>query len=229
MPILAIDTATRVTAAAVLDQGRLIAESAERSRNHSRTLLAAIDRMLGDNQLTPDTLSGVAVGVGPGSFTGIRVGLTLAKTLAYALELPLVGVSTLRALAENGRGRQTALICPALDALKGEVFCACYKLTGDRLDVVQPEAAQDPAAWAADLAGHGEACLILGSAIARYRQLFEDALGEQALIPDDESLHNVHARAVGELAQARLAAGDSDDPRTLEPLYCRLSEAELKK
>jgi len=211
----------------LLKDGKLLAESSESSRNHSRTLLVAIERLLAENRFSAGDLGAVAAGVGPGSFTGVRIGLTLAKTLAYALDIPLVGISTLRALAENVHGDNYSLICPALDALKGEVFGAGYKLSGDGLTISQEEAARDPAAWAAELAQREEPCLILGSAVARYREVFSSALAERALFPKDESLHEVRARAIGKLAVIRLARGESDDPRTLEPSYCRLSEAEL--
>ncbi len=229
MLILAIDTATRVTAVALLKNGELLAESAERSRNHSPTLLITIERLLAANRLSPGDLRGVAVGLGPGSFTGIRVGLTLAKTLAYALDIPLLGISTLMALAENGHEEKSPLICTALDAFKGEVFSAGFRISRDGMVTSQEEAARDPVAWAAELARQEEPCLILGSAVARYREVFEGNLGELAQFPADESLHELRARSIGKLALARLARGDSDDPRTLEPHYCRPSEAELSK
>ncbi|HUU03045.1 MAG TPA: tRNA (adenosine(37)-N6)-threonylcarbamoyltransferase complex dimerization subunit type 1 TsaB [Myxococcota bacterium] len=227
MLILAIDTATRVTAVALLKNGELLAESAERSRNHSPRLFITIERLLAANRLSPGDLRAVAVGQGPGSFTGIRVGLTLAKTLAYALDIPLLGISTLMALAENGHEEKGPLICPALDALKGEVFSAGFRISCDGLVMSHKEAARDPAAWAAELACLKKPCLILGSAVARYREVFEGALGKLALFPCNESSHEVRAQAIGKLAMARLAQGETDDPRTLEPHYCRLSEAEL--
>ncbi|MBW1870999.1 MAG: tRNA (adenosine(37)-N6)-threonylcarbamoyltransferase complex dimerization subunit type 1 TsaB, partial [Deltaproteobacteria bacterium] len=105
MIILALDTATPVTSVALLDDNQLLGQVSEPSKNHSRTLLIAIDRLVSQLGLARHDLGAIAVGLGPGSFTGIRVGLTLAKSLSFALRIPLAGVSTLRALAENGKSQ----------------------------------------------------------------------------------------------------------------------------
>ncbi|HSA23961.1 MAG TPA: tRNA (adenosine(37)-N6)-threonylcarbamoyltransferase complex dimerization subunit type 1 TsaB, partial [Myxococcota bacterium] len=148
-----------------------------------------------------------------------------AKLLAFARGLPLLGVSSLRALAENGRGLPAAEVCPALDALKGEVFSARFDLPG--LAALEPEGARAPADWARALAAAPVRRVFLGSGAERFRELLASALGAQALVPTEPELHRVSAAALGRLALARLARGERDDPEALEPLYCRLSEAEL--
>lgn len=223
-----MDTATTHTAVALLEDKQVLAEHQGAARNHSRTLLPAVDRLLRTQGLGPGDLEAVAVGVGPGSFTGVRVGLTLAKTIAFGLDVPLVGVSTLRALAEN-RADDIMRICPALDALKAEVYCAGYRADANDLRLVEPEAARDPRTWAAGLARDEGDCLLLGSGARRYRDVFTDVLGDRARIPGDDAPHRVRAAAVGLLARRRLQRGEQDDPRALEPNYCRLSEAELAR
>jgi tRNA threonylcarbamoyladenosine biosynthesis protein TsaB len=226
MILLALDTATPVTAVALLRDDKLLGQARQPAKNHSVTLLPAIDRLLADNSISRDSLGAVAAGVGPGSFTGVRVGLTLAKSLAFALGIDLVGVSTLQALAKNGRGGEADWICPCLDALKKEVYGAKYRTDGT---CEQEEAAHDPRRWAESLAEAGGRCLLLGTGVIRYREVFADVLGERAVIPDREEVHQVNAAQVGLLGLERLSRGEKDDPRTLEPMYCRLSEAELMR
>jgi tRNA threonylcarbamoyladenosine biosynthesis protein TsaB len=225
--ILALDTATPVTSVALLDDGELLGQVSEPSKNHSRATLIAIDRLVNGLGLVRQDLGGIAVGIGPGSFTGVRVGLTLAKSLSFALRIPLVGISTLRALAQNGKSQGAEWICPSLDALKNEVYGACFQEQQGSLSVVQVEAARDPRNWANELSKGGKKCLLLGSGFKRYSKVFEDQLGSSAIAVAQEGLHVISAAAIGLLASERLQTGAGDDPHKLEPMYCRLSEAEL--
>lgn len=223
MRSLALDTATATSAVALLDGDRCLGERQVEAGGHSRGLLALIEELLGEVGWARRELQAVVVGVGPGSFTGVRIGLTVAKTLAYAGGLRLLGVSSLRALAENGRALAADELCPALDALKGEVFSA--RLRG--AEVLEPEDARAPAAWARGLAAAPARRVFLGSGALRYRELLLELMGEQAIIPDTPGLHRISAAALGRLGAPRLERGERHDPRSLEPLYCRLSEAEL--
>jgi tRNA threonylcarbamoyladenosine biosynthesis protein TsaB len=227
MRLLALDTATSVTAVALLEDRRVLSDTTEPSRSHSKTLLPAIERLLEAHSLSRSALEALAVGIGPGSFTGVRIGLTLAKTLAYAMKLPLVGVGTLRALAENGRGSGAERIVPVLDTVKGEVFGAVFQAGQGALAVLSAEAARDPLVFAQELAASSESCLLLGSGALRHRAVFEEALGERARFPEDDAAHLLRASATGMLGLERLLRGERDDARTLEPLYCRLSDAEI--
>jgi tRNA threonylcarbamoyladenosine biosynthesis protein TsaB len=226
MILLALDTATPVTAVALLEDDKVLGQVYQPAKNHSVTLLPALDGLMQENNIARGDLKAVAAGIGPGSFTGVRVGLTLAKSLAFALGIDLVGVSTLQALAQNGRGGEADWICPCLDALKKEIYGARYRMDGI---CQEAEAAHDPLEWAEQLAGTGESCLLLGTGVSRYRDVFIDVLGDLAIIPDEEERHRISAVAVGSLGLERLRRGEKDDPRTLEPMYCRLSEAELSR
>jgi tRNA threonylcarbamoyladenosine biosynthesis protein TsaB len=227
MLVLALDTATTITAVALHKDGKLLCEAGEVSRNHSRSLLSTVARLLEEHGETAGDLGAVAAGVGPGSFTGVRIGLALAKTLAFSLGIPLVGLSTLRVLAENGRQSGVDCVCPVLDALKGEVFCATFDMRSGRLYSKQEEAARDPDEWAEWFAETGKRGYFVGSGALRYRDRLKTALGKFAVVPEEEGRHLVRASALAELATQRLARGEQDDPRLLEPSYCRLSEAEL--
>ncbi len=225
MLLLALDTSTPLTAVALLDGERLLAARRSAAGSHSRSLLPLVDELLAEARRSRRELEAVAAGLGPGSFTGVRIGLCVAKVLAFARALPLVGVSSLRALAENGRGLDGGEVCPALDALKGEVFSARYGLPG--LETLEAEGARAPAAWARTLGDAPARRVFLGTGAERYRAELCAVLGDGAAIPAQPELHQISAASLGRLGLARLARGERDDPRTLEPLYCRLSEAEL--
>ncbi|KKL06136.1 hypothetical protein LCGC14_2599040 [marine sediment metagenome] len=148
MRILGIETSTMTGSVALMDEVRLIAEytlnlprrskerrvgvsASLRKETHTSRLMSAIDKMLKDASLTIKDLNGIAVSLGPGSFTGLRIGIATAKGLAQGLNIPVVGIPTLDGLAFNLSCCQD-LICPILDARKGEVYCALYK-NGKRL------------------------------------------------------------------------------------------------
>jgi tRNA threonylcarbamoyladenosine biosynthesis protein TsaB len=226
MILLALDTATPVTAVALLEDGKIVCESYEPAKNHSVTLLPTVDRLMRESGITRPDLAAVAVGIGPGSFTGVRVGLALAKAISFALKIDLAGVSTLQALAQNGRGGEADWICPTLDALKKEVYGARYRTDGT---CEESETAHDPRKWAEHLAGIDGRCLMLGTGALRYQDVFAGVLGDRVIISGEEGQHRVSAAAVGRLGAQRLQRGEKDDPRTLEPVYCRLSEAEMAR
>jgi tRNA threonylcarbamoyladenosine biosynthesis protein TsaB len=235
--LLALDTATALTSVALLVDQRVLCSRLEPSKSHSTTLLPLIDTLLVQVGWGRRAIEAVAVGIGPGSFTGVRIGLTVAKTLSYALSIPLIGISSLRALAENALALPTIEeleVCTMLDALKNEIYGARFTFvrsrTGTtRMAVLDAEAAFQPAHFAERLAEGTAKVLLLGNGLTRYRDIFIRALGNRTIIPDDGRLHQIQASALGMLAFERLAAHDTDSPQDLEPLYCRLSEAELAR
>jgi tRNA threonylcarbamoyladenosine biosynthesis protein TsaB len=189
-------------------------------------LLVAADRRLAD-------VEGYAVGLGPGSFTGLRVGLATWKGLAYANRRPIVGVSSLAAMALDAAPRAPAgaLLLPLLDARKGEVYAGFYRVAGERVEAVEPEAALPAQALleraaALSLSGRSAGPLLaFGEGYEAWRQLLEPALPRLADAPVTPGAH-----AVGRLAAARLgdAAFDAAALFALEPHYIRPSEAEVK-
>ncbi|MEW6219327.1 MAG: tRNA (adenosine(37)-N6)-threonylcarbamoyltransferase complex dimerization subunit type 1 TsaB [Thermodesulfobacteriota bacterium] len=222
--ILALETAGVYGSVAVVDADRCLAEETWASgRTHSQGLLAAVDRLLRELDLGAADLAAVAVSQGPGSFTGLRIGLATAKGLAMAAGIPVLGVPTLDALAWQTTPT-SLLVCPLLDARKGEVFTARYRWQPDsaQLRRVSDYQALPPEALAASLA---EPVLLLGDGLVAYRQLLATALGDLAtMVP----LATVFPRAsvVGWLGQRQLAAGETLDPAA-GPLYVRPSEAEV--
>jgi tRNA threonylcarbamoyladenosine biosynthesis protein TsaB len=227
--LLAWDTATPFTAVALMKDGVLLSQDNQPGKAHSRTLLPSIDRLLKDNQVEKKDLDAIAVGVGPGSFTGIRVGMSLAKTIAFSFDLQLIGTSTLLALAQNGLTQNVKRICPTLDAVKNEVFCTSYRLQAGQLIALQEEAARSPKAWAEELAQSDESCLLIGDGAKRYQDVFAERMGPMAIIPNEAWLHQIKGESVGRLAIERIEKQQTDNPHSLEPNYCRLSEAEIMR
>ncbi|HEU4403299.1 MAG TPA: tRNA (adenosine(37)-N6)-threonylcarbamoyltransferase complex dimerization subunit type 1 TsaB [Candidatus Polarisedimenticolia bacterium] len=132
MPVLGIDTATPRGSIALARAGRVLAETHLEERAwHARDLLSRIDSLLKDSSLTPRDLVGLGVAVGPGSFTGVRIGMATAKGLAYSLAIGCVGLSTLEALARavvcDSRPLTSERLCPVLDAGRGEVYAALFR------------------------------------------------------------------------------------------------------
>ena len=225
MSILAIDTASSVSSVAVASEGKLQAEvTVEAGRTHSETLLSHIEGALSFAGVERSALRGVAVSIGPGSFTGLRIGLATAKAIAYGLGIPLVGVSTLAALALAFPvpGVYTLAL---MDAQKGNAYAGLYEWRDGSLHEVRPVWVAPLAEAIAEAADRGKPVLLTGELAAKKRA----RLGN---LPDNVTLAPAHlltARAshVAWLGIARLAAGERDDPMTLEPFYIRRSEAEV--
>jgi tRNA threonylcarbamoyladenosine biosynthesis protein TsaB len=204
--------------------GRVLAEAAEReTRSHTVSLPALVERVLADAGGRIEEVEGLAVSIGPGSFTGLRIGLALAKGLAFAGGLPLVGVPTLEALALVADAAPGEVVCAALDARKHEVYAACFRRGAgdDALARLGPDRVLRPEALAAELPSP---CVLVGDAAEVYRDAFA---GRAALRPF--ATYHPRGGVVARLGARRLAAGEGTDPGPLEPVYVRPPEAELAR
>jgi tRNA threonylcarbamoyladenosine biosynthesis protein TsaB len=207
--LLAIDTATHYAGLALYGEGQVWAEENWRSAmTHSVELMPRIRRMLGTQRVTVESLAGIAVSLGPGSFTGLRIGLAAAKGLALPHRLPLVGVPALDAAAYpyQTAGRK---VWAVLEAGRGRIGVACYdRVEGEWTQIVPPtlttwqglrELATEPAIFAGEIDDPAR-------------------LGEMATVPTP-ALRLRRAACLAELAALRLARNDVDDIATLAPLY----------
>lgn len=225
MSILAIDTATQVSSVAVLKEGRLLAELTMQGKlTHSETLLPHIEQVLKMAAVAKEELTGIAVSNGPGSFTGLRIGLAAAKAMSYVLGIPLVGVSTLQALAYQLPAPGVRVMC-LLDAQKGNAYVESYRWENNSLQVVDSVQVAKITDIVAACANMNEQVILLGDAVQKK-------VAGKLELPANVSVAPPHivmprAACVAMLGQAKMMAGETDNVMDLEPVYIRRSEAEV--
>ncbi|MBD3349277.1 MAG: tRNA (adenosine(37)-N6)-threonylcarbamoyltransferase complex dimerization subunit type 1 TsaB [Candidatus Eisenbacteria bacterium] len=221
MLLLTLETATPVETVGIVERGELLAErSVEAGRGRSEELMAAVDRVLGRARLSLPRLDGLAVSIGPGRFTGLRVGLATAKGLASAGGLPIFAVPTLEALALTAlRGDGGAgYVAPMLDARRGEVYASVFR-AGAVPERVSADGAFDPVAFIRDALDRasGEPVLFAGSGASLYREDIERAAGDRARFPSGAA-ERPDPVALASLAEAADGPGDV---ASLRPIYLR--------
>lgn len=229
--VVAIDTSTMTQSVALLRGEALVAHRHERTQGHGGRLSEAIRDVLDEAALKPRDVDLWACGAGPGSFTGLRIGLASLKGFALALERPLVTVSSLQALALQALALGAGgLVVPVFDARKRELYAGAYRATPQGCEAVLSDRTLTPepmGALLADLASQGEPLVLCGEGLQSYAAALttsvERALGRPpALMPEVETPSALY---VGRLA---LQVAEVPALTTLEPNYQRLSEAELK-
>lgn len=216
MKILGIDTSTHDSSVAVLEDGKIVGEfTVNQKRTHSETLVPIIKDLLKLLAIEIGDIDLFAVGIGPGSFTGIRIGMTIAKTLAQVTGKPIVGISTLEALALNAQGQT---IMPVLDARGGRIYYSLFDKNMNRLEEDKLIFAQD---LVDDLSKHGQV-KIIGDYDDNIQEILN--LDTTSFVP---SIHtNLIARGVCWAAKNRYEKGDLQDYKTLRANYVRQSQAE---
>ena len=223
MKILALESATLAGGAALLDGDLLVGESrANISVTHSERLMVAVDRLLQDCRWTVADLEGLAVSIGPGSFTGLRIGVATVKGLALALGLPVAPVPTLDALAWTVPFARLP-VCPLLDARKGEVYLSLYRWAGTTMAREWDYLALPPEEAARRLPAP---VIVLGDGVAPCRPYLASRRDGIHVAPPAQ--HMPSPAAVAQLGHAMLAAGGGVAAEAVVPLYLRPSEAELK-
>lgn len=226
MLTLAIDTATKTMSVALLSCGGIVAETfLNVNVNHSLLLLPVIDDICLRGQVKLAEIDVFACTTGPGSFTGLRIGVSTIKGFALATGRPVAGISTLEALAFNAAGA-SMLVCPMLDARKEQVYTAMYRpFPRGTLERVGEEKLTDPASYLADI---HEDCLFLGDGAMKYEGMIRSVLSTRSFFASGHQQH-VRAAAVGLLGERDVQRGNLLDPVTISARYIRKSEAELKR
>jgi tRNA threonylcarbamoyladenosine biosynthesis protein TsaB len=225
MKVLALETATTTGGIAILEDSLgLISESRINIRiAHSERLMSAIEWLLNASRITMGDIDAFAVSIGPGSFTGLRIGLSTAKGLCYATGKPIVPVPTLDALART-LPFCPHLICPMLDARKNEVYTAIYKWEKGTMKKVINETSVKPS----DLLDViNETTVFLGEGAKIYKQIITDCLHKNAVFAPQSKM-SPSALTVAEIAVEKLKRDKTADPVGLTPLYIRKSEAEVR-
>ncbi len=224
MRILALETSTLAGGVALLENGRVVGQVLhDVALTHSERLMAMVDRLLEDCGWGLDGLGGLALSIGPGSFTGLRVGAATVKGLALVLDVPVAPVPTLDALAAV-LPFADGPVCPLLDARKGEVYVAVYRWAEERMHRLTDYLALPPEAAVDWIPAGG---IALGDGVAACRPYLARRDGDVRLAPAAQSIPS--AAVVGQLGHAMLAAGQGISGNDVEPLYLRPSEAELRR
>lgn len=227
MRILAFETSAKAASAALLEDGKLLGESYQNTGlTHSQTLLVMAEDMLKQCGKTVNDITAVAVAEGPGSFTGVRIGVAAAKGFAWGGELPCYGVSTLEAMAES-LGIYQGYVCPCMDARRSQLYNALFYVNhGERQRL-----REDRAIALADLAGElkdlDEPIFLVGDGSSLTYAALSAQIPNLVLPPE----HRMHQRAAGVaiLAAKKIAAGEPGDGNALTPNYLRLSQAERER
>ena len=225
MKLLAVDTATPSCSVAVSENGSLLAEiNVNNRQTHSRHLNVMIRQAVELAGITYADVEGFAVTQGPGSFTGLRIGMSAVKGLAAAYDRPIVGIPTLEALALQIDVSE-GLICPMIDARRGEIYFAGFCINNGILKQKLPTQVGGLKKILDDLQ---LPCTFVGNGAVLYQKEIIDVMQDRARFAA-AGLNNIRAGTVARLGHQRILEGDVDDIATLVPTYLRKSDAELNR
>lgn len=227
MKILAFETSAKAASVAITDNGKLLGESYQNTGlTHSQTLMVMAEDLLKACNLSVKDVQAVAVAAGPGSFTGVRIGVAAAKGFAWGAELPCYGVSTLEAMALN-LGVWEGYVVPAMDARRNQVYTAIFRAEKGVLTRVEEDMAISLAELGEKIKNFAQPVFLVGDgALLCYNTLLEEVPG--LVLPPE---HRMHQRAAGVAlaAQRQADAGDPGNGGSLTPNYLRLSQAERER
>ena len=227
MLILAFETSAKAASVALFQDRKLLGESYQNTGlTHSQTLMVMAEDLLKQCGFDAKAITHVAVAAGPGSFTGVRIGVAAAKGLAWGLQVPCHGVSTLESMA-LGLGAYEGTVCPVMDARRSQVYNALFTAEGGKI----LRRAEDRAIALSDLAEELKTCpqpifLVGDGSELTYRTLKDSVPG--LALPMESRMHQ-RAVGVGLAAIRAIEAGEDGNAERLQPNYLRLSQAEREK
>lgn len=219
MLVLAIDTSSNVASIALVTESGLVSEHRFRHKmDLLRRLMPNVDKLVSDTGKSKTDIEGVVISLGPGSFTGLRIGMAAAKSIAHVLEVPIAGIPTLDVLAYGALGACPKAIVAAIHARPGEVFWALYRCDDGKLEKV----VEDKVSTVEEVIERAKEELepvFCGDGAERNREVFEVQFGQHTVLPD--WFNSPRAEVLAALGINRLSTGDSDDLFRLEPHYIR--------
>ena len=227
MLILAFETSAKAASVALMDDKKLLGESYQNTGlTHSQTLMVMAEDLLKQCGKTVADVTAVAVAEGPGSFTGVRIGVAAAKGFAWGGELPCYGVSTLEAMAEH-LGIYQGYVCPCMDARRSQVYNALFYVNQGKLTRIREDRAIALSELGEELKPLSEPVFLVGDGSNLTYHTLSQEIPNLVLPPE----HRMHQRATGValLAAKKIAAGDPGDGNALTPNYLRLSQAERER
>ncbi|MCM3719842.1 tRNA (adenosine(37)-N6)-threonylcarbamoyltransferase complex dimerization subunit type 1 TsaB [Fictibacillus phosphorivorans] len=223
MKVLAIDTSNLVMGIAVMDEGKVLGEYITNlKKNHSIRVMPAIEQLMKETGVKPAELDRIVVAKGPGSYTGVRIGVTIAKTLAWTLKKELVGVSSLEVLAQSGK-YFNGFTVPLFDARRTQVFTGLYGQADsgefknrweDRIILLKD--------WLEKLQTTDKKTLFVGNDLSLHQETISEVLGSQAVF-GEVCDHNPRPSELGRIGMQR----EADDIHSFTPSYLQLAEAEV--
>ena len=224
MRVLSIDSATEAATCAVIEDEKLLGEiTFNYKKQHSVILMTIIDNLLKNINADISTIDGFVVSKGPGSFTGLRIGMSTIKGLSQGSNKPFISISSLDALAYN-MAYTPGIICPILDALRGNVYTALYQFEGSNLNRFTDYKIISIKELLTLVKEQKKSVTFIGDGISLFKEQIENELPEANFAP--AHLNLVRASALGELGLKKLVQGESDDLYDSAPIYIRKSQAE---
>ncbi|WP_141434461.1 tRNA (adenosine(37)-N6)-threonylcarbamoyltransferase complex dimerization subunit type 1 TsaB [Bacillus sp. 03113] len=224
MKVLAIDTSNHVLGISLLDEEKVIGEYITNvKQNHSVRVMPAIENLMKDCQVTPTDLTKIVVAKGPGSYTGVRIGVTIAKTLAWTLQIPLVGISSLEVLAASAARYFNGYVSPLFDARRGQIYTGLYQYENGQIQTVVKDKLVLSKDWAEEIKPFKKNVLFIGNDLPLHHSIIKKALGDYALFAEMTE-HNPRPAELGLLGMNL----PGEDLHSFIPNYIRLAEAESK-
>lgn len=221
MKILAIDTSNNTLGVALLNGSQVAGEFITNvKKNHSVRAMPAIEQLMKDCEIKPKDLDKIVVAKGPGSYTGVRIGVTIAKTLAWTLNIPISGVSSLEVLAMNGKYFD-GYIAPLFDGRRGQIFTGLYQWKDNQMVCIKEDRLVQSRDFAQELLKLDKQVLFIGNDMNIHRDTLQTILGEKAVFADTTQLNP----RPGELAFLGSHA-TNENVHDFVPEYLRLAEAE---
>jgi tRNA threonylcarbamoyladenosine biosynthesis protein TsaB len=224
MRVLSLDSATEVASCAIIEDSKVLGEVIINYKmQHSKTLLPIIDSLLKSLDLTLKDVDGFVVSKGPGSFTGLRIGMATIKGFSQGTKKPFVSVSTLDSLAYNMCYTQ-GIICPILDALRGNVYTALYTFNESKLVAISDYMVISVEELVPLLTKHNSPICFIGDGLVKHGALLKESLPKASFAPTHLNL--ARASSLGELGIKLLSSGKEDNIYDSAPMYLRKPQAE---
>lgn len=224
MRVLALDTSSNVASAAIIEDGKLLGENIlNHKKTHSQKIMVMIEELFGDLELTVHDIDVFAAANGPGSFTGLRIGVATVKALAHSVDKPVVGVSTLAGLAYN-LPYTSYIIVPVMDARRNQVYTASYIWENGTLKELEADSAMSIEDRVSSCRKMGKV-IFVGDGVNVHRDYIAGQLGENAYFAPVTALMQ-RASSVAALALEKANRGETEHYSALKPFYLRKSQAE---
>lgn len=222
MKVLSIDTSNYTLGVALLDGDQVKGEyMTNLKKNHSVRVMPAIEALMNDCDIKPADLSKIVVAKGPGSYTGVRIGVTIAKTLAWTLNIPLVGISSLEVSAASAGRYFDGAVSPLFDARRGQIYTGLYQFVEGKIHTLQKDQLLLSTDWAANLKEQERKILFIGNDLPLHQPILKDLLGDQAVFAEITE-QNPRPSELALLGRDK----EGEDIHSFVPNYIRLAEAE---